>query len=195
MLFFIVDNAIWFYFLLGIAAIGLLYYWYTERKSVILIGVFGVLALLLAVFLLSLFVVSDRVRIRNIVQEMAQSAELKNRNPEKLISHLSPKFRFKLQGNRFIDKQSAAQALRTWMNTFGFDQVYVSQFKIAMDSSGKAADVEFMARLEAKVGMDLSRIKARFELEDNDQGEPVWRMVECVRWHPLRDEENPPPSP
>src|SRR5437660_8779709 len=75
MLYWIVDNTNngWLLIFLGVLAAGLAVAWWNTLKRPWLIAAGAVLTVMLACFLLSLFIVTDRMRLRRHVEEMHSS--------------------------------------------------------------------------------------------------------------------------
>lgn len=189
MLWWIVDNALWLYLLLGFAAAALAYVWWSNRQGRYLIALGVTLSMLLLVWLLTLWLVTDRMQLQNIIREMASAVE--KQDPERLVRHLSPQFRAATQGGVVLTKKAAEDIIRKYIRHYHLDDIYVSQFTVSPDRSKGKARVEFLARVGAHGDiLDLSRIKAEFALEGGQ-----WRMVSFQRFDPYLDKASPLPSP
>jgi hypothetical protein len=167
MLWWLVDHAGLFYFLLGLAAVGLAAAWWLNRQVKYLLGAVFVIGLLFLVWLLGRLIVTDRQHLQRNIEEMAQAVG--DNKPGEIVKHLAADFDY--QGI----KKSAAEdrlgsAIRghgvTFVRVWGFDVEHLSR------AEGKAI-VEFQARVDTRANEPafLCRCRTEFVLE----GEK-WRL-------------------
>ena len=94
MVWWLVDHASVVYLVLGITALVLGCLWWMTRKRAYGFAAIVAAALLLLVWLLSVFVVTDRMRIVQTVEIMARAVD--QRNLDAFFKHVSPQFKHDL---------------------------------------------------------------------------------------------------
>jgi hypothetical protein len=165
-LYWIVDNVLWLYILLGFAAVALFYLWWVNRRRSYLIAL-GVVVVLIAIFwVLSLFFVSDRQQIQTAVYEMADA--ITENKPENAVKHLSRDFQF-----QSLKKADVHDAISKAVKTFQIDNISVRDIKFVELSRSKAfAKIDFLFYAVAG-GQQAPRFRceADFVLEEGK-----WRM-------------------
>jgi hypothetical protein len=166
-LWWVVDNALLLYLLLGCALFAVAASWWMTRRQPLLVAA-GVLAgLLLLVWLLTRLVVTDRGRIERNVREMA--AAVGEDRPADVVKHLARDFSY-----FSYTKQSAEAEIRAAVRRQGLREVRVSTIDIKSLSRA-----EGKAEVEVKVWVYSTAVEAgapfwchaEFVLEDDD-----WRL-------------------
>ncbi len=94
MFWWLVDHAAVVYLVLGITALVLGCLWWMTRKRGYWFALIISAGLFVLVWLLGLFVVTDRMRIIQTVEIMARAAE--QRNLDEFFKHVSPRFKYDL---------------------------------------------------------------------------------------------------
>src|SRR5262249_39447146 len=102
MLWWMIDNVNLVYLLLGLVGLVCAVQWWQTRKKRYVIALGVIVALIGLVFLLTRLMVTDRQRLVQTVQEMAQ--ELQERKLDRFFEHVSP---------NFLHRGMDAQAFRT----------------------------------------------------------------------------------
>jgi hypothetical protein len=90
MLSWLVDHSALGYLFLGILVLVMACLWWINRKRQYLLGLIGAIGLVVVLWLLTLFVVTDRAQIVHSVQAMAQAIE--QRNLDQFFKHVSSSF-------------------------------------------------------------------------------------------------------
>ena len=90
MVWWLVDHARVLYLTLGVLALVLGCLWWMTRKRIYRFALIGIAAILLLIWLLALFIVTDRMRIVRRVQAMAQAID--QRNLDEFFKYVSPQF-------------------------------------------------------------------------------------------------------
>jgi hypothetical protein len=143
MLGWLVDNAVFLYVLLGFAAVLLLVLWWQNRTRRYLIAL-GVVAFLAAlVFLLTLFVVSDRQVLVRTVTRMADDLE-KHRAAE-FSQNVAKSFR---HSDPPMDAKEFREFVARNLKAFKVKTFHVGSFKVDKLVPRDKAKVSFHIRVE-----------------------------------------------
>jgi len=184
MLWWLVDNAKTVYFLLGISALVALALWWMDRRVKYLIGVAIVIGLAVLVWLLGMFVVTDRMRIRANLFAMKQGVE--EGKPDAVFQHFSKTFTAdNWDRQSFVDhfgpiiQQRHAREIVLW----DFD------FEVAPDRNTKAL-IAFRVRGIGDFGEAWYLCRAVFVFEENQ-----WHMKTIRFFNPVADTDRPIPIP
>jgi hypothetical protein len=184
MLDWLVDNAGTIYVLLGIIALACAALWWMNRKRYYLIALAVVAGLVLLVFLLGLFIVTDRQQIRANILAM-RDAVLEGK-PEAVFKHFARDFR-----TDFSDRQTfinqATQAIRRYRVTeIGIGSM---DFEVPPDRADKAV-VAFRIRATGEGGEGFFLVRADFVFEQDQ-----WRMRRFRLFNPFANTDTPIPIP
>jgi hypothetical protein len=168
MLEWLVDNAATLYLLLGILALCLAALWWMNRKRPYLIALAVVAVLAGLIFGLSFVIVTDRVRLARICEEMAQG--IRARDVGQVFRHIASSFD---QANR--TSMNATQLRELAQRHFARRGVQEIDFaKIHCESldrdAGKAKVQFWVSGVEDAEGMPI-RCEADFVLEQT-----AWKM-------------------
>jgi hypothetical protein len=180
MLHWIVDHATLFYVLLGLVAAACAAAWWMTRKKGPLIALGVTVGLMALIFILSLFIVTDRQMIAAAIHEMAGSVE--ENKPEKIVKHLSRDFAY---GNE--TKKTAAKFIRSIIDGYGL--TYVKAWDIDFEKlsreEGKAL-VSFRTRVDWREGTVLLICRCDFVLEEG-----AWRVKGFQVFNPVVNTDQP----
>jgi hypothetical protein len=176
----IVDHAGTIYLILGIVALGLGFVWWNGRKKQVLVALLVVVGLAALTWLLSLFVVTDSQRLRQIIVEMAGGVE--DGKPDVVFKHFARTFHhdpmgradFIARAERIIRKRRV-QELHVW--DFDFEEL--------SRPNGRAV-VAFRVRVASDFGDGFYLFRTRFVLEDND-----WRLEDFQIFNPVVNTNQP----
>jgi hypothetical protein len=140
MFWWLVDNAATVYFILGIAALGLFALWWMNRRGKYLLALVVPLALIGLTWLLTLLVVTDKHRLENTCQEIANG--IRQRNLDLVFKHISSSFN---QANhRQMNKEELRALARNHMDRRGTESVRFAKFSFGeVSRQKKTAQVEF----------------------------------------------------
>jgi hypothetical protein len=184
MLWWLVDYAKTVYFFLGIAALVLIALWWMNRRAKYLIGVGVVIGLAALVWLLGLFIVTDRMQIRANILAMKRGVE--QGNPDAVFRHFSKSFTadqwdrksLEARAGRFIEQRRVHEIV-----LWDFD------FEVPPDRNNKAV-VAFRVRAIGDGGEVWYLCRADFVFEEGD-----WRMKTIRFFNPVADTDRPIPIP
>ena len=154
------DHAATVMFLLGFVALAFGLGWWYTRLGKYLVAAGGMLLLILLLWLLSLFVVTDRQQIRRNLEAMAQG--VLDGKPDAVFKHLAKDFAFEQIGREeFVQRATReiqgrrVKDLHLW--DFDFEEFSASQGK---------AKVAFRARVDLSEGpMAMVLVRANFVRE------------------------------
>src|SRR5947209_3920879 len=179
MLTWLVDNVHVPLLLLGAAALVLLGGWWLnrQRKYLIALGVVAGLGLLL--WLLALWVPTDRKQIKKNLQEMAEG--LKDPNLEGTFKHISADFHVKGQSGTLNKEQPRARAKQA-VKTYGVRELVIWDVTI-VKLEPPDATVDFFVK-DKDYALEF-RCVAEFVREKDGQ----WRMKTFKLLKPLGDAE------
>jgi hypothetical protein len=184
MFWWLVDNAKTAYFFLGITALVFIALWWMNRRAKYLIGVAVIAGLAALVWLLGLFIVTDRMQIRATLLAMKRGVE--EGKPEAVFQHLSKQLTidnmdrqsFEAQAGAFIERRRVHEIV-----LWDFD------FEVPPDRTSKAL-VAFRARGIGDLGEAWYLCRAEFVFEGNH-----WRMKTFRLFNPVADTDRPIPIP
>jgi hypothetical protein len=167
-LWWLVDNALLLYLLLGCALLAVGAYWWMTRKRQFLIATGGVAGLLILVWLLTQVVVTDRGRIEGNIRAMA--AAIGENKPADVVKHLARDFQFGT-----YTKATAERDIRSAIHQYGLQEIRVRDVSITKLSRAEGkAEAEFRVFVWSSMtegGGYPFWCKAEFVLEDED-----WRL-------------------
>src|SRR5262249_24656954 len=160
------DHANLICLVFGVAALALAVGWWMTRSRKLLLALIPVAVIIAGVFLLSLFVVTDKKRIDQIVQEMAQG--VRERNIELIFQHVANAFD---RANNTAMSKAQLQALaRKHINSVENFSLSACKFGEVSREKGRA-EVEFWAHGGGAIDNAPIRVEAEFVLEEGQ-----WRM-------------------
>jgi hypothetical protein len=133
MLWWLVDNAGLFYFLLGLAALALAAAWWLNRQRKYLVGFAGVIGALVLIWLLGRLIVTDRQQLQRNVEEMAQA--IGDNRPDNLVKHLARDFLY-----QNLTRETAESHIGDLIRRFALTSVRIASFEVNQlsRSEGKA---------------------------------------------------------
>jgi hypothetical protein len=172
-LFWLVDNALLWYLLLGCVLLAVLAYWWMTRRRPFLIAAGIVAGLIFFVWLLTRLVVTDRGQIEQKLRQMADA--LGEQKPAEVVKFLASDFHF---GS--ITKQSVGPYLEREVRRAGVEEVRIREISITeLSRSDRRAEVEFLALVFSRIqeGGYPCACKATFVLEGDD-----WRLQRLRVW-------------
>lgn len=177
-----IDNPGTIYLILGVAAIGLgVAWWHTrQRKYLIGLGVAG--CLLVALWLLSHFIVTDNKRIIGVVEEMAAAVGQKDAN--KILDHVSDQFHSEKGTNKEQLRGYVQRYLKeevTEAKVWGFEPVEVSR-------KDRKAVIDFMTKAKGNIvhGQEFFRCRTEFVLDPDGR----WRVKTFHLYPPQSNPNN-----
>jgi hypothetical protein len=179
-LFWLVDNALLWYLLLGCVLLAVAAYWWMRRKRQFLIAAGIVTALILLVWLLTRVVVTDRQQIRRNIEEMAQAVA--DNKPDVIAKHLSRDFDYYgLKTDAVVHHIAAASRAYgvSYVRVWDFDFEYLSH------AEGRAR-IAFRARADLGPDITMWLCRAEFILEDGQ-----WRMQHFDVYNPVVNTDQP----
>lgn len=182
----LVDNAIWFYLLVGMTAVALVVLWWNNRQKVYLYVLLGVLGLVPIIWLLTVFIITPRQKIWLAIDAMADG--FSTNKPAQVVEHLSRDFK---HGD--ITKGNAKEKIERVISQFGLADVYVWNYVLEeLDRSKGHARVSFYLKVSSQTAGDfmIYRCEAEFVREDD-----VWRMKSFQRFRPMGNKNEPIPYP
>jgi hypothetical protein len=168
MLGWLVDNAATIYFVLGFIALVLVALWWRERKRPYLIGLGVVAGFVAVIFGLTCLIVTDRKRLAEICEEMAQG--IRERSVDKVFRPNSPSFD---QANRTpMNATQLRDLAQRHLPRRGVEDIAFAKFACeSLDRDAGKARVQFwVLGVEDAEGMPV-RCEADFVLEQT-----AWRM-------------------
>jgi hypothetical protein len=180
MLWWVVDNAILFYLLLGLVGLALAAGWWMTRDRRYLIGLAVVFGLALLVWLLTRLIITDRQQLRHIIEEMAEAVG--DRKPEVIVKHLSRDFDY-YGLTRATMAQHVANAIRD------YDLRYVGVWEFDIEKLSRAegkATVAFRAKVDLGENRSQWVCRGFFVLEDGQ-----WRMKGFNIYNPVVNTDQP----
>jgi hypothetical protein len=164
----LVDNATTVYFLLGVVALGLVAGWWMNRRGKYLIALVVPLGLAALVWLLSLLIVTDNVRLERACQEMAQG--IRSRNLDQIFKHISKKFN--RANHQALDAAGLRDLAQRHLAQREGANVHFSRFSFVDVSRAKgSAQVQFWVHGAGDLEGLPVRCEADFVLEED-----AWRM-------------------
>jgi hypothetical protein len=182
MLHWIVDHATLFYVLLGLVAAACAAAWWLTRKKGPLIALGVVVGLMLLIFILSLFIVTDRQMLAAAIHEMASAVE--ENKPEKIVKHLARDFTYGSE-----TKKTAAKYIKRVIDGYGL--TYVKAWDIDVEKVSREegkAQVSFRTRVDwgngDGTGMFICR--CQFILEEG-----AWRLKSFQIFNPVVNTDQP----
>jgi hypothetical protein len=176
----LVDNALLFYLLLGLGGVALAAGWWLTRESRYLLGLAVVVLVLFLVWLLTQLVVSDRQRLRQVIEEMAGAVE--THKPGLIVKHLAKDFSYAGIARNAIE-QKISNAIRD------YDLSYVGVWDFDFEHLSRAqgtATVAFRAKVDVGGSRSQFLCRADFVLEDGQ-----WRMKTFNLFNPVTDTKKP----
>ena len=164
MLAWIADQANVFYFVFGVAVLLLLALGWRTRRAKYWSYAAGAASLLLLVFILTKFVVTDRQQIALNLEAMRRATI--DANPDALFAHISKDFRF---GTRTRDElyNRVAAAIKTNK----IKQISFSRQQVTVN--GNSGEAFFNFHADADVGRYPASANARFVREAGQ-----WKLIE-----------------
>jgi hypothetical protein len=178
----LVDHAGLAYLLLGSAALMLGSAWWLNRRRPYLIGLAVVAALLLFLFLLTRFLVTDRQQIERGLQEMAQG--VLDEKPKQVFRHLSKQFSFSR-----VDRTTFEPRAEKTIRQRQIQDLYLWKFEFEeLDRAARKARVAFNVRVTSAwtEGTQVFLVRADFVLEDGQ-----WRMRTFQLYNPVVNTDQP----
>lgn len=156
----IVDRATLFYLLLGMLGCGVAVCWWKTRRREYLLGLGVIVSLAIGLYLLTLFVITDRQRLPQIIHEMAQGVV--DGKPEAVLKHFAGDFKlgsytpadFKKYATAIINKREV-----TDLHLWDFDIEELSR-------ENRKATVAFRVRVESRGDDFFALARTYFVLED-----------------------------
>lgn len=188
MLSWIVDNAFTLCLMLALAATTLGILWYRSRRRELLWSVCAAGSLIIAVWLLSRFVVTDRQLLAGAVHDIA--AAFARGDGEGVARHLATDFQ-----HYDLTRDSVRQKVKQVVNQFGIVDVGAWNFEFPeIDRGRKIAQVEFYIQVTSETH-ETTRpylIRAEFVLDGG-----AWKLRRFQRYNPFAnsDQEIPYPQP
>jgi hypothetical protein len=180
MLSWLVDNATVVYLPLGLAGLALTIGWWMTRENKYLLGVGIILVLLFVVWLLARLVVTDRTRLRLIIEEMAQAIE--NNKPEVIVQHLSRDFNY-----NGINKAAIGGYISRAIRDYNLQYVGVWEFDFEQLSRPEGrATVAFRTKVDLGSDRSMWVCRGYFVLEDGQ-----WRMKGFNIYNPVVNTDQP----
>ena len=176
MLYWIVDNTNngWLLIFLGVIGLGLFAMWWNTLKRPWLIAAGAVLTVMAACFILSLFIVTDRMRLRRHVEEMRDSY-----NAGKLddtLSHFAEEVNVETtNGTEKLNRDKLKALAQMHISTYGLQGLNLQKVvisKIDVDKLERpTAEVSFLVRPEDD-GVLPARCRMTFTLISGNE----WRV-------------------
>lgn len=183
MLWWLVDHATLLYVLLGLAAIGLAAGWWHTRKPPLLIALYVTLGLIVLLWLLTLVIVSDRMRLRRAIEEMADA--IGKKEPANIVKHLANDFQFGT-----VTRNNAGPRLARAIALYQLQDIYTWDFDFEkLDRERRSARVAFRARVTHAGRLDMFLCRAEFVLEGEQ-----WLLQSFNVYNPFVDTDRPLPN-
>ncbi len=173
----LIDNANVLYILLGLAALGLLTAFWLNRRVKLLAYAAVPVALIVLVWLLTVFVPTDRKQIEHNVEAMADAVVRKDLPA--FFQHVARDFRYKQ-----MTRDQVGQVIAATVDQYKITEIKVWEFELEdVSRSNGSARGHFKTSVFGKDGLlGVVYCIARFTLED---GQWKLRAIE------LRDARNP----
>jgi hypothetical protein len=134
----IVDNAPILYVIFGLAAIGLLFLWYSNRQRTYLGCAAGAVAAIGLFWLLTVFFISDRKQLE--LNLLAMRDAVLERNTDKLFKHVSKDFQYKL-----MDRDAMYAAVKALIEKIKVEDIGITNVHFDEVSRAKRfAKISFM---------------------------------------------------
>ncbi len=168
---------------LSVVALGCLIGMWTRRQRKYAVALAITAALFAVALLIALFWPTDQRRIEGALKEMA--AGVKERNPDKVFSHVSESFRLgglDKSGFRRFAEPMITRGDVTDVEMWDFEQAEVSR-------PGRTATIEFMVKPKGPItGSDaFYRCRATFALDPDEH----WRLRTFQVFNPAGDAQTP----
>jgi hypothetical protein len=179
MLSWIVDNANVVYVILGVVGLGVAVSWWLNRRVRELGVLLGVIALVVLVWLLTLFVPTDRKQIRDNLWAMAGA--VMNQKPDDLVKHWAKDFRFQNLGREEL-AEAAAKVQITGVNLWEFDVKNLTKDK---------AEIWFRCTAEGKGGQAFFAICRAHFIKEGDH----WKLQRIAFYQPVANTDQEIPIP
>jgi hypothetical protein len=160
-----VDNAATLYILFGLVAAGLVVAWRFNQRVKFLGYAAGVLAVMGLLWLLSLFVPTDRKQLRDNVDAMAKAVI--DGNVDDLFKHISKDFRYE-SGAQKLTRDQLYEAARGVIKNRQVGGINITRFKVeSVSRADKNARVKFGVNAYDTKGAVIGRfdVDGHFELE------------------------------
>jgi hypothetical protein len=168
MLWWLVDNSNLVLLFLVLACLGLGVGWWLTRRGAFLLGLAGVAALAIAVWVLSLLIVTDRKRLVSIVNEVAD--RINKRDFPAAFDRFEDRVRVELDGRpRSLTRDDVMGIAKLTFQKGGLDGLVVWDVEVEKVDRPNAV-VTFYARPTNQQGY------ARCEAECVLHGEKDWRV-------------------
>jgi hypothetical protein len=163
----LVDHAGLWFLLLGIAGLVLASLWWMTRRREYVWAFAGVAALIALLWLLTRFVVTDRMQIVRTVQVMAQAVQ--QRNLDEFFKHVASSFRHETMNAPELRRYMESQLKRHQVRTFHVTGVRAED----VARTGKSGKAEFWIQVEGdwEGGVPPMRCESTFTLERDE-----WRL-------------------
>ena len=175
----LIDNAQVVYFLLGFVLLGMGVSWWLNRRVRTLLYMAGMAALIALVYLLTVFVPTDRKQIEANLWAMARA--ILDDRPDDLVKHWSRDFEFQGLGRDMLAQavsktagRNAVESINLW--EFDFKRV-----------EGDKAEVWFRCVANGRGGGSFLAIcHADFVREDGD-----WKLQRAAFFQPIANTDQP----
>jgi len=174
------DNATTLYVLLAILAAGLVVAWRFNEQGKFLIGAFGVLLVLVLVWLLANYVPSDRKQLEDNVHAMADAVV--DGKVDDLMRHVSKDFKYKDMTRERLSTlaQQSVKANRV-------REVRITKFEVSeLSRANKVAKTSFRVTVwgEGQAQPYMFTTQADFALEGEQ-----WKLMTMRFYNPLVDQD------
>jgi hypothetical protein len=140
MIWWLVDHGANVVLLLAIVAVILIVVWWTNRNPKVLIALASIAVLMLLTWLLSFLVVTDRMRLADTVQHMAQS--VREKHVDRLFDKISTNFRW-----NNMDKAQFRDFVKSRIERVSDFRVHKISFPGVVDRAQKKGEVQFWVQV------------------------------------------------
>jgi hypothetical protein len=176
----LVDNAGMVYLALGLVAVGFLAAFRLRGRVLHLGGAAGCLALMGLIWLLTLWIVTDRKQIAANVRAMADAVV--RHDAERLFKYIARDFHY-----QNMDREVLYGKVQQAMKLHRVTDITVSDIEIEeLSRPQRQARVNFMTLIEGPDGTRLFRLRTEFTLEVE-----VWKLRHMQLFNPLVDQDRP----